>query len=167
MAPIKRSDGTIISWLAVKQMRFLNLHRDNLLMLQAFLGYFADGVYSGQLSEKMLHHFPECPVPFARELTRLTRLQQELGLESQLVLLRFDLSPVQEQAVGLILKTARGLDEIWYVDGEVEQRLLVLLPFSDDQRCVSDPPGPPRSCARGCNCPHPLPRWRRTTTTPP
>ncbi len=132
MAPITRSDGTLISWLAVKQMRFLNLHRDNLLMLQAFLGYFADGVYSGQLSERMLHHFPECPVPFARELTRLTRLQQELGLESQLVLLRFDLSPVQEQAVGLILKTARGLDEIWYVDGEIEERLLVLLPFSDE-----------------------------------
>ena len=132
MAPAKRSDGTIISWLVVKQMRFLNLHRDNLLMLQAFLGYFADGVYSGQLSERILDRFDECPVPFARELTRLTRLQQELGLQSQLVLLRFDETPVQDQAVGMILKTARGLDEIWYVGGEVEQRLLVLLPFSDE-----------------------------------
>ena len=131
MAPAKRSDGTIVAWLVVKQMRFLNLHRDNLLMLQAFLGYFADGVYSAQLSEGILEQFPECPVPFARELTRLTRLQQELGLESQLIFLRFEDTPVQDQAVGMILKTARGLDEIWYLGGEVEQRLLVLLPFSD------------------------------------
>ncbi len=132
LAPVKRSDGTVISWLVVKQMRFLNLHRDNLLMLQAFLGYFADGVYSGQLSKRLLQRFPECPVPFARELTRLTRLQQELGLQSQFVHLRFEETPVQDQAVGMILKTARGLDEIWYVGGEVEQQLFVLLPFSDE-----------------------------------
>ncbi len=132
VAPAKRSDGTIISWLLVKQMRFLNLHRDNLLMLKAFLGYFSDGIYSGQLSEQIIERFAECPVPFARELSRLTRLQQELGLQSQLVRLRFDETPVQDQAVGMILKTARGLDEIWYVGGEAEQRLLVLLPFSDE-----------------------------------
>jgi hypothetical protein len=53
-------------------------------------------------------------------------------LQSQLVLLRFDETPVQDQAVGMILKTARGLDEIWYVGGEFEQHLLVLLPFSDE-----------------------------------
>ncbi len=132
MAPAKRSDGRIVAWLVVKQMRFLNLHRDNLLMLQAFLGYFADGVYSAQLSESILEQFPDCPVPFARELMRLTRLQQELGLQSQLVFLQFEDTPVQGQAVGMILKTARGLDEIWYLGGEVEQRLLVLLPFSDE-----------------------------------
>ncbi len=131
VAPAKRSDGTIISWLLVKQMRFLNLHRDNLLMLKAFLGYFSDGIYSGQLAERIIERFIECPVPFARELTRLTRLQQELGLHSQLVCLRFDETPVQDQAAGMIFKTARGLDEMWYVGGEAEQRLLVLLPFSD------------------------------------
>jgi len=96
------------------------------------LGYFADGVYGGQLSESILHDFPDCPVPFAREVTRLMRLQQELGLKSQLVSLRFDETPVQEQAVGMILKTARGLDEIWYVGGEHVHQLLVLLPFSDE-----------------------------------
>ena len=132
VAPAKRSDGTVVAWLVVTQMRFLDLHQDNLLMLQAFLGYFADGVSSAQLSGNMLWHFPECPVPFARELTRLTRLQQEVGLKSHLVCLRFHETPVQERAVGMIVKTARGLDEIWYVGGDVEQRLLVLLPFSDE-----------------------------------
>lgn len=132
VAPAKRSDGTVVAWLVVTQMRFLELHQDTLLMLQAFLGYFADGVSSAQLSQNVLVHFPECPVPFARELTRLTRLQQEVGLQSQLVCLRFNKTPVQEQAVGMIVKTARGLDEMWYVGGDVEQRLLVLLPFSDE-----------------------------------
>ena len=63
---------------------------------------------------------------------RLTRLQHELGRESQVVLFCFSDTPVQDQAVGVILKNARGLDEIWYRDREREQLLFVLLPFSEE-----------------------------------
>jgi len=132
VAPARASDGTIVGWLAVERMRFLNLHEESLYMLKVFLGYFADGTQAAFLAQSFLSQFPDCPLPFAQELPRMVRLQNELNMQSRVVMFTFRDGPTQDEFVQYLLGKTRGLDVVWDVHRSAGRALCVLLPFSDD-----------------------------------
>ncbi|GJL55846.1 MAG: pellicle/biofilm biosynthesis protein PelD [Nitrospirales bacterium] len=132
VAPAMASNGQIVGWFVVERMRFLNLHQDSLHMLKIFLHYFADGVQAAVLARPIIEQFPECPVPFARELPRLVRLQYELGLDSRVVVFDVNAPSMREEIVFHILHHTRGLDVTWDIRHDDSRRLCILLPFTDD-----------------------------------
>ena len=132
VAPAIASTGTIVGWLVVERMRFLNLHQDSLHMIKIFLSYFADGYQTAVLARPILQEFPDCPVTFARELPRLVHLQYELGLDSRIVVFDVQGPVMREEMVFHILHHTRGLDVAWDMRQDETRRLCILLPFSDD-----------------------------------
>jgi len=131
-APAKSSDGTIDLWLIVERMRFLNYHEENFHMLRVFLSYVADSARAMTLAKPILAKFPDCPLPFAKELPRLIRLQRELGMVSRVVVLLFQNSKMADDLVEYSKRTTRGLDVVWDISSLEGKGLCVLLPFSDD-----------------------------------
>ncbi|RMH37570.1 MAG: hypothetical protein D6690_01985 [Nitrospirae bacterium] len=132
VAPATTSDEHIVGWLAVEQIRFLNLHHESLHMLNVFLSYFADGVHLAPLVEPILHRFPDCPLPFAQELPRLIRLQHEWHQQSRLVVFVLRDGPSQDEFAQVLCHNIRGLDLAWDVQRPNSRVVCILLPFSDD-----------------------------------
>lgn len=132
VAPAQTSEGDILGWLVVERMRFLNFHMESLHMLKVFLSYFADGVRSASLVRPVLERFPDCPLAFAQEVTRLVRLQREFAMHSRLIRFTFLDGPFQDEFVHGLMTNTRGLDLTWDVHSPAGRALCVLLPFSDD-----------------------------------
>lgn len=131
VAPCQVSDGRILGWLTISHLRFANFHHETFRMLKVFLGYFADTLQSMSLAQPILKAFPECPVPFAQELPKLIRLQQQMGIHSHLVV--FACAPHQHQLdiVQDITKVTRAVDLPWQIAQDDLHLVAVLLPFTD------------------------------------
>jgi len=132
VAPAKTADGTIVGWLVVESMKFLNFHDESLYMMKVFLSYFADGTQDASLGRSLLEHYPDCPPTFAREIFRLTRLQCELNIQSRVVLFRFNDQNIYDDIIKHLLWHARGLDITWTIQLHQGRALCALLPLSDD-----------------------------------
>jgi hypothetical protein len=131
VAPCQVSDGRILGWLTISHLRFANFHHETFRMLKVFLGYFADTLQSMWLAQPILNAYPHCPVPFAQELPKLIRLQQQMGIHSHLVV--FACAPHQHQLdiVQDITKVTRAVDLPWQIAQDDLRLVAVLLPFTD------------------------------------
>ena len=131
MAPSQVSDGRILGWLTISHLRFGNFHHETFHMLNVFLGYFADSLHAMALAQPILKAFPECPVPFAQELPKLFRLQQQLGIHSHLVVFSCAPHPRQLDLVQDITKVTRAVDLAWQIAQDDLRLVAILLPFTD------------------------------------
>lgn len=130
VAPLKTSDGHLIGLLTVSEMPMLGLEEANLLTLAAILEYFADEPWSRHEAVGILTHYPDCPAPFARELTKLWGLWRNLDLQSSLLRLQLPADRAEEIA-HLMEATRRGADLYWLRrDGDAISEIMVLLPFT-------------------------------------
>jgi hypothetical protein len=131
VAPCQVSDGRILGWLTISQLRFGNFHHETFRMLKVFLGYFADSLHAMALAQPVLKAYPECPVPFAQELPKLIRLQQQMGIQSHLVVFACGPDAHQLDIVQDVTKVTRAVDLPWQVAQDDDRLVAILLPFTD------------------------------------
>ncbi|MGQ9850204.1 MAG: PelD GGDEF domain-containing protein [Aggregatilineaceae bacterium] len=129
VAPILTSDDRVLGILAVSHIPFLALNRENLLMLDLLLSYYADVVQVGSKSQALRQELPGCPWSFVEELVRMQRIQRRTGIASHVVVFRFSGDKAFEIA-SEVKRMRRGLDIVWSVDHGDHHTVAVLLPLS-------------------------------------
>jgi len=130
-APLVAADGSMPAVLVIKRMPFLSLNFENLQLLLVMLGYYADGVEHVTLVDSVLHDVPACPVDFALELARLSRLERECGIASSLVALVFPRDEAGDSLYEHVLRRRRSLDLIWPLRTPNESVIVNLMPATD------------------------------------
>lgn len=129
IAPILTSDDQMLGLLTVSHMPFFALNHENLQLLELLLGYYADIVHVGNEVQELRKQLPGCPWAFIEELVRVQRIQLEIGLDSHIVVFRFDGDKAYEIA-GEMERMRRTLDMIWPAVHQAQPSLAVLLPLS-------------------------------------
>lgn len=129
VAPLVAGDDTLIGVLAVTRMPFFSLSVENLQMLLVLLGYYADNLGSARGIQPILQQVPAMPFLFAQELARMGNLHRKIGMDSQLVVMRFHGARGGEMA-DAFLRIKRGLDLYWKTFVGELPVLVVLLPFA-------------------------------------
>jgi len=130
-APLVAADGSMPAMLVIKRMPFLSLNFENLQLLLVMLGYYADGVEHVTLVDSVLRDVPACPVDFALELARLSRLERECGIASSLVALVFPRDEAGDSLYEHVLRRRRSLDLIWPLRTPNESVIVNLMPATD------------------------------------
>ncbi|HEU4622791.1 MAG TPA: PelD GGDEF domain-containing protein [Burkholderiaceae bacterium] len=141
-APLTAANGERIGVLAVERMSFVALNQDVLRLLSVLVGYYADGVAAASAIAPVRAVVPDCPDDFALELTRLTNVRAEIGLDSALVALEFphesrddavDHTAENLRAADLYERAQRlprQIDIVWGVHSPERDVLLILLPLA-------------------------------------
>lgn len=114
VVPVESYNGKLFGLLVIQEMPFMALNEENLLMLKAILQYFADELSIFEESQPLRKHFPECPAAFGKELLKLSRLKQGIGVDSALVVLTLPPGPKQSKILQRLEQTKRGLDLHWH-----------------------------------------------------
>ena len=130
-APLVAADGSMPAMLVIKRMPFLSLNFENLQLLLVMLGYYADGIEHVSLVDGVLRDVPACPVDFALELARLSRLERECGIASSLVALVFPRDEAGDSLYEHVLRRRRSLDLIWPIRADNESVIVNLMPATD------------------------------------
>ncbi len=130
VAPLVASDKTTLGVVAVRQMPFFALNDETLQMLAVLVGYYADSVVAGRRAVEIRAAFPDCPLEFANEITKLARCKREVGIESVLVALVVPPHSEREELVGHLRRLHRGLDLVWERTMGTDHVFLILMPLS-------------------------------------
>jgi len=128
--PLLCDTDELIGILVVKHMPFLSLNHENLQFLLVLMGYYADGTRQAEATTKILRVIPDCPHEFALDYVRLTRLQRETGVESNIVALRFGKHDMQDVISTHVSRGIRALDVSWPVQTGDSVVLIILMPLS-------------------------------------
>ncbi len=80
VVPLLTSANTLQSLLVIEAMPFLSLTQENLQVLAALCGYYADDRQAIEKTEPLLAVYPRCSLHFAAELYRLTTLHERYGI---------------------------------------------------------------------------------------
>lgn len=129
--PLKSYHGRRYGLLVIRDMAFLALNEENLLMLAAILGYFADEITAYEDSRPLREKVPACPPRFARELLHLAHLKFLVGMDSILLGIVIPASTRQHQILETLERSKRGLDLHWRVDApDGAVILLKLMPLT-------------------------------------
>lgn len=131
VAPITTSGNARIGMLVVTRMPFFALNEDTLQLVAVLLAAYADGIESGPAVLPLLAALPGCPVDFATELAKLTRIEREFGAESHIVAMSFGEHPFWADAYQLVVRQRRTPDLLWAPPPEGNRSLLInLLPLA-------------------------------------
>lgn len=128
--PLLSGTAELIGILLVKYMPFLSLNYENLQFLLVLMGYYADGTRRTETTRKILQAMPSCPPEFALDYMRLTRLQQETGVESTILALRFGAHDMQDVLSTHVARSIRALDVAWPVRIGENVVVIILIPLS-------------------------------------
>ncbi|BCL76704.1 pellicle/biofilm biosynthesis protein PelD [Jeongeupia sp. HS-3] len=128
--PLRNSVGTTLGVLAIKRMPFFALNDDTLQMISVLSAYYAEQVSVRKLAAPLLEALPDCPASFAYELFNLQRVQRESGLTSTIVVQFFRSSAQQHDIFNAVLRSQRGLDQIWAIENQPTHALITLMPLS-------------------------------------
>ena len=129
VAPLVAGESELIGVLAVTRMPFFSLNVENLQMMLVLLGYYADNIGSAPGVAAIQKQLPGMPFLFAQELARMLRLHEKIGMDSHLVVMRFQGSRGHEIADSF-LRIKRGLDLYWKTFANDFPILVILLPFA-------------------------------------
>ncbi len=130
VAPLSDMRGAIHALLVVESMPFFALHDETLQMLNLLLGYYADGLSVSELAAPVRAEFPECPVDFAFELSRMWHVRLDSGVSSALVTLEFPPDTQDEDLALQISRMQRSLDVVWLFRHSTGARLITLMPLA-------------------------------------
>lgn len=129
--PVEATGNRLLGLLVIRDMPFLALNEENLMMAKAILQYFADELSAFGEGLPLRRSLPECPPRFAREMLKLSHLRQRLGLESVLVRITVPPGTRQAQILGLLERSRRGLDLHWRCqDVQGNETVLKLMPLT-------------------------------------
>ena len=129
VAPLTDMRGSMHALLVVQDMPFFALHDETLQMLNLLLGYYADGLSASELAAPLRSEYPDCPLDFAFELSRMWRVRVDSGVASALVVLEFPDNPEDDLALQ-ISRIQRSLDVVWMVRQPSGARLITLMPLA-------------------------------------
>ena len=127
VAPVVNSAREHLGLLVVTRMPFFALNEDALSTLSVLVSAYADGVSMSKLVVPILAEYPGCPIDFAEELVKLTRIQREFGVESRIVMLVFDRHPERLDLFRHVLRNRRGPDVIWNIENLLERSFIITL----------------------------------------
>lgn len=131
-APITTHDRQQIGLLLVERMPFFALNEETLQTLNLLLSYYADGLVRERLAAALQAEIPHCPDDFAFELQRLTRLQEESGVNSILVALDFPADAEFADLQRQMARQKRGLDVLWDFAHGQRRVLATLMPLGGE-----------------------------------
>ncbi len=120
--------GVIV--LAVSDMAFLSLHKDNLLVIEAIFQYVCQQQVAIERGLAVLAEWPDCPVEFAAGYMRLSALEGRLGVGSRLLSYRVRARQDAEGVVRRLAGLCRGMDMVWVHRAGTLSCVLFLLPFA-------------------------------------
>lgn len=129
-APFLNEANAVDAILVVESMPFLSLNDENIRTLDLLIRYFCTGK-TNLATANILKTYPECPVDFATELSRLTSLNKKSGLDSAVVAFGARATPHQDDLLFQILSVKRGLDTSWELTINQEKILLMLMPLTN------------------------------------
>lgn len=129
VAPLVTSDRQVLAVLAVSKLPFFSLNVENLQLISVILGYYADCVRSTPMLAEIRRRMPTIPPMYAEELGRVQALQQRFGIDSHIVVMKFN-GPQGEQIAGQFLQIKRGLDVYWQTLVNGVTTIALLMPFA-------------------------------------
>lgn len=132
VAPILAAGDKLKGVLAVDRMPFLAVNDENLQMLSVMLNYYADCVDEVENTRLFRTGFPDMPMDFAAEFSRLLHLQRNFKLDSYIVALPFGNDEQGRQAVANLAHMQRGLDLAWQTMSDDRLWFINLLPLAND-----------------------------------
>jgi hypothetical protein len=127
VAPITNSARRNLGVLVVTRMPFFALNEEALQTLAVLVSAYADGVSAAELVLPILAEYPGCPIEFAEELVKLTRIQHDFGVESRIVTMVFDKHPERIDLFRHVLRNRRGPDVVWSVENLLERSFIITL----------------------------------------
>jgi polysaccharide biosynthesis protein PelD len=128
--PCHSSNNTVYAYLIIKSIPFILLNDENLESLLIMLTYFADTLDLNKAASPILKIIPECPLPLANEITKLSRLYKQLKLSSYLAGIYLTPDTNTEYLKEVYQKTKRGIDQTWTFQKHDQLIHLCLMPFS-------------------------------------
>jgi hypothetical protein len=133
VAPITDSRRKLLGVLAVTRMPFFALNEDTLQTISVLLAAYADGVTVAEQVMPVLAEYPGCPIDFAEELIKLTRIQRDFGVQSRIVTLTLGDHPERADIYQHVLRNRRGPDVVWRIENIANQSFIItLMPIAGD-----------------------------------
>lgn len=129
VAPVVTSDQQVLAVLAVSKIPFFSLNVENLQLMSALLGYYADSVRNAPDLAEIRRRLPTIPTLFAEEMGRMRALQQRFGIDSHIVIMKFP-GALGEQIVEQFPYIKRGLDLHWQTQVNGVPAIVLLMPFA-------------------------------------
>lgn len=131
-APLMATNQKCIGVLLVERMPFLSLNQETLQFLGVLLGYYADNVQLLPLAMKILRDNPSCPIDFASELLRLSRVQHDSGLPSSITAFVISDSPHRQDICAELVRQHRQMDIHWDIHLSDRDIIITLMPLHGD-----------------------------------
>lgn len=126
--PLVNVQRKLIGFVIIKDIPFWSLTHDNLEVLSVFAAYFVK--QCTVFGNKKLKEFPDCPMPFLKEMTDLVALKKESRVDSALSCLVIPTGPQQEKIVFILEQQKRSLDYLWVRRHDQTVLMITLLPLS-------------------------------------
>lgn len=131
-APLIGAGEEVVGVLVVSRMPFLALTANNLQLMFALCGYYANGVRHAATTRDVLCDFPDCPYDFALEYARLADLRRVSGIGSSVALLLFDASKQAQAMFTHIERTRLDYHVRWVVRAGGKHGLIFIMPLCSD-----------------------------------
>lgn len=129
-APLIDQHKQIYALILIEELPFLSLNDENISTMNLLIEYFMEG-NTVRGARKILTQFPDCPVVFANELQRLSKLQKKTGKDSAIALFQFLDIVHQDDYIFRLKQEIRGLDSWWETNHDGAKSLLILMPFTN------------------------------------
>jgi polysaccharide biosynthesis protein PelD len=98
-------------------------------MMSVILAYYADNSHNAPGVARILERIPVMPALYAEELLRMTFMQEKVGIDSHIVVMKFG-SESRKEISTEFLRIKRGLDLYWQTVVDGTPAIAVLLPFA-------------------------------------
>jgi len=116
--------------IAVREIPFLQLNRDNLLTIALYLSFFMSEFVDTKRFAAEAEAFPRLDSAVFKELARLQKLRRDFGVDSVALRFRADYGDLSKQVSSFIESEIRGLD-LSYSACDEHCMTLVILPLTD------------------------------------
>jgi len=133
VASLRDYEGHLLGILAVEDMLFLGINKENLGMMSTVLDYFSNDVFAARQTKVVIKAYPDCPLIFAAELLKCTYLESRLGIQSRMLGLFIKSEKMKGDAAFKLATLVRPIDHTWEKQlGEV-RAYLILMPFCGEK----------------------------------
>ena len=129
VAPLVAGNNTMIAVLSINRMPFFSLNVENLQMMSVILAYYADNILNAPGVQDLQQRLPTMPALFAEELIRMIRMQDKVGISSQIMLMTFSGS-LRDQIPSEFIRIKRGMDLYWQTIVNDYPAIIVLMPLA-------------------------------------
>lgn len=129
--PLITSAGQHLGVLVIKEMPFWSLSDELLRTLSILVLYFSNNVVIQEDIATFLRNYPDCSVDFVKQLTQLLPLKRDMDIDSAFVAIVVSKELRQYNVIYNLKNQHRLLDSCWSLEGENDDILITLMPFTD------------------------------------